>query len=132
MYTVKIPGSRYVLALDNVEGEWILKILLDNNVEARGIIPNINKRNLHAKIAPLLKEVNIQLSPVQIDIMHKELTHQAGDIFGDSNETSHKSSVDLTAINNKIQSLETTIGNLEKKIDGLIDRLSRLERLSSN
>ena len=131
MYKVKIPGSRYILDLDNVDGVWVLKILLDSNVEAKTQVPNINKRNLHAKIAPLLKEVNIQLSPVQIDIMHKELTQQADEIFGESND-SQNPSVDLTAINNKIHSLETTISNLEKKIDGLTDRLSRLERLSPN
>ena len=133
MFSVKIPGSRYLLAMETVRGEWTLKILLDNNTEAEGKISAMNKRAIHSQMEALLKEVKIQVSPVQIDLMHKDLTTQAAHLLqeGGGEGTVDKGN-DLTGVNTKIKEILESFSKLEDKIDAMNDRLERLEQMSTS
>ena len=131
MYIAKIAGSRYVTSLENVQGQWYLRMKLDDVVEAEVPVTHMTKRALHANMGTLFSKVNVVINSFQHDLLHKEivaqikqlLTHDEGEASQDTTPQEHKEDP-------RVASLEAKIAELENSLSTINDRLDRLESLN--
>jgi len=113
-YETKIPGTRYVCALANVKGQWMIQIKLDNVVEAEKVVKDISERAIRDNIRSALTEVNMYLNEFILEQITKEITNQARLLFQEVSVTTAKTT-------------KTEVSEIEKKIEDILERLKVLE-----
>ncbi|MCE7735421.1 MAG: hypothetical protein GPJ54_11125 [Candidatus Heimdallarchaeota archaeon] len=133
MYTAKIAGSRYITTLEQEMGKWLLRIKLDDVVEAELALPYLTKRSIHKGLGEIFNKVNVVVNSFQYELIHKELLEQVDHLLS-TNETEGGSTA--TNVQNTrdpiVENLESKIASLEKTLDLVNDRLERLEELIQN
>ena len=125
MYIAKIAGSRYVTSLENVQGQWYLRMKLDDVVEAQVPVTHMTKRALHANMGTLFSKVNVVINSFQHDLLHKEIVAQInhlltpgeGEVNQDAEPQELKEDPRIAPLEAKVSELEDTIdlGHFLKK-----------------
>lgn len=131
MYIAKIAGSRYVTSLENVQGQWYLRMKLDDVVEAEVPVTHMTKRALHANMGTLFSKVNVVINSFQHDLLHKEIVAQINHLLTSSEgEDSPDTTPQEPKDDPRVASLEAKIAELENSLSTINDRLDRLESLN--
>ena len=131
MYIAKIAGSRYVTSLENVQGQWYLRMKLDDVVEAEVPVTHMTKRALHANMGTLFSKVNVVINSFQHDLLHKEIVAQINHLLTSSEgEASTDTTPQEPKDDPRVASLEAKIAELENSLSTINDRLDRLESLN--
>ena len=124
MYEIKVPGTRYTVALINVKGQWMIQIKLDDIVEADVLVKDISERGIRENIKSVVSEVNLYVNDFMLDQLTKEITEQAQILFREVEATvvreTHKTHTEMSAV-------EETIIQIVKRIEVIEERIRRLE-----
>ena len=130
MYETKIPGTRYSIALVNVKGQWMLQIKLDEIVEADVGVKDLSERGIHENIKTVVSEVNLYLNDFMLDQITKEITQQANILFKEVSATAATAAVTQQSTQTTMSAVEETLIQIVKRIEGLEERIRRLEERS--
>ncbi|MHA1686883.1 MAG: hypothetical protein ACTSYD_10855 [Candidatus Heimdallarchaeaceae archaeon] len=122
-YETKIPGTRYVCALANIKGQWMIQIKLDDVVEAERVVKDLSERAIRDNIQGALAEVNMYLNNFMLDQITKEITAQAKLLFQEVAATAAKTT------QSEMSEIEQQLEQIFNKLDLLEERVTRLERL---
>ena len=128
MYETKIPGTRYSIALINIKGQWMLQIKLDEIVEAEVGVKDLSERGIHENIKSVVSEVNLYLNDFMLDQITKEITEQANILFKEVSATAAVATQKTTQTT--MSAVEETLIQIVKRIEGLEERIKRLEERS--
>ena len=130
MYIAKIAGSRYVTSLENVQGQWYLRMKLDEVVEAQVPVTHMTKRALHANMGTLFSKVNVVINSFQHDLLHKEIVAQINHLLTPGEgEASQDVTPQEPKEDPRVTALEAKVSELESALSIINDRLDRLEQL---
>lgn len=130
MYDTKIPGTRYSISLVNVKGQWMLQIKLDEIVEAEVGVKDLSERGIHENIKTIVSEVNLYLNDFMLDQITKDITQQANILFKEVSATAAVATKQTTQTT--MSAVEETLIQIVKRIEGLEERIKRLEEHSFN
>ena len=126
MYETKIPGTRYVCALVNSKGQWMIQIKLDGIVEAETLVKDVSERGIFENIKTVVSEVNLYLNEFMLDQITKEITEQASILLKEVVAVaSREKQTEVTA-------LEETIISIMERLQILEERVKRLETKSDH
>ncbi len=124
MYSTKIPGTKYEVAIERDGGIWYIRVKLYGNVESEEVLPQITQTILEKKLMNVLKEVNVHLNDLQFKMLFTTLTNQLPHLVKDDTPDAVLPSPEQLK---KIDELEKTVKSLEKTIETLLSRIERLE-----
>ena len=117
MYEAKIPGTRYVCALTNVKGQWMIQIKLDDVVEGEAVVKEVSERGMRDNIKSVLSEVNMYLNDFMVDQITRDITTQAQILFRDVSATESQTTLtNVSAIDNSMEDVLERIKMLEERI----------------
>jgi len=124
-YETKIPTTRYVCALANVQGQWMVQLRLGDTVEAQTVVKDLSERGIRDNIRTVMSEVDLYLGDFLVDQIVKDIVHQARILIQETSSTSSPvqdsglSEVEqvLEQIKNKLSTLEERIKRLESVIE---------------
>ena len=121
-HEVKIPGTRYVCALETFQGQWFLRLKLAGHIEAEMPLYKLSKRTIHEGIGALLAQNQISVN----ELIHESLTNQIvsklGPLLKDDKLSGRGEQIDSEtkmALEERILQLEQRVVSLEEKIKEL-------------
>ncbi|MHA2248712.1 MAG: hypothetical protein ACXAD7_00045 [Candidatus Kariarchaeaceae archaeon] len=132
MYIAKIAGSRYLVSLESDQGQWFLRMKLDDVVEAEVGVTHMTKRALHTNLGTLFGKVNVQVNSFQHDLLHKEIVAQITHLLARDQEEGVPTIVAEPLEDPRVGELMKRVEKLEATIDTLEERIGRVENLSSS
>ncbi len=131
MYVAKIGGSRYVVSLESDQGQWFLRMKLDDVTEAEVPVTHMTKRALHTNIGTLFGRVNLQINSFQHDLLHKEIVGQITHLLASDGKEDVSTVSSEPEEDPRVDNLLEKVEQLEQNIKSLQDRVSRIEQLST-
>ncbi len=121
-HEVKVPGTRYVCALETFQGQWFLRLKLSDHIEAEMPLYKLSKRTIHEGIGALLAQNQISVN----ELIHESLTNQIvsklGPLLKDDKlkgKGAHFDTDTKMELEERILQLEQRIVSLEEKIEEL-------------
>ncbi|MHA2249950.1 MAG: hypothetical protein ACXAD7_06290 [Candidatus Kariarchaeaceae archaeon] len=82
-YQVKIPETKYILELAQVNEDWYLQVKIDDSIEEQLQVVRFTSSHLEENIDKILFNVGFSLNPVQLKIVTDNMREHAAFLFGD-------------------------------------------------
>ena len=128
-HQAKVPGTRYVCALEIYQGQWVLRLKLGDSVEAEIPLYKLSRRTIHEGIGALLAQQQIQVN----ELIHEQITNQIVSQLGPLLKEDRSSGISSGSADTVTSSdLETRILDLEKRIAALEEKVEMLSKNSSS
>ncbi|MHA1302415.1 MAG: hypothetical protein ACTSQE_10460 [Candidatus Heimdallarchaeaceae archaeon] len=120
-YETKIPSTRYVCALANVKGQWMIQMRLGGIVEAQTVVKDLSERGIRDNVRTVLSEVDLYIGDFLVEQIVKDLVNQAKILLQETVTTSESvgSKVELSALESSLEEIKTRLITLEERVQRL-------------
>jgi len=127
MKDVTIPGSKFILSLDDEESQWWLRLRINNAIEEQVQLTHLESKTLKTNITDLLNSAHVMLNELQISMLHKEIWEF---IQQKLEEERNKGKRNFGVIHDdRVEDMIPRLNKLEDSIKLLERRISEKERL---
>ena len=123
-HEAKVPGTRYICALETFQGQWFLRLKLADHIEAEMPLYKLSRRTIHEGIGALLAQQQIPVN----ELIHESLTHQIVSQLGPLLKDDRRGAAAQEPSTDLKNDFEERILQLEKRITTLEERIEALEK----
>jgi len=127
MKEVSIPGSKFILALEDEENQWFLCLRINNAVEEKLPLTHLEVKTLRNNIKELMQAAHLNLNDLQIDRIHDQIWSFIQEKLQKEREA--KKQQFGTIEDPRYEELVDQIEQLQEKFTALEEKISKKEQL---